>query len=233
MSGLKLTNVSYSVNGTPLLQDINFAQENKGINAILGPNGAGKSLLLSLIHGVIKPDMGLVTWNGTTARKTKHKRGFVFQTPIVLRRSVRANLAYPLKITGKDNDAQQRAIDDMLALSLLASLAEQPAASLSGGEAQRMAIARALITKPDVLLLDEPCSNLDPASVKLIETMIRGFVANGGSVFISTHDLAQAKRLADIVLFIEAGQLLEHKPAADFFETPATKPAQAYLNGDL
>ncbi len=233
MAGLKLTNVSYSVDGTSLLHDISFAQENKGINAILGPNGAGKSLLLSLIHGVIKPDMGLVTWNGTATQKTKHKRSFVFQTPIVLRRSVRANLAYPLKITGKDVQAQQRAIDDILALSLLTPLADQPAASLSGGEAQRMAIARALITKPDVLLLDEPCSNLDPASIKLIEAMIRGFVTDGGSVFISTHDLAQAKRLADIVLFIEAGRLLEHRPAADFFAAPATPQAQAYLNGDL
>ncbi len=230
MTGLKLTDVSYSVDGTQLLHHINFAQDNKGINAILGPNGAGKSLLLSLIHGVIRPDMGLVTWDGVATHKNKHTRGFVFQTPIVLRRSVRANLAYPLKIIGKNSSA---AIDDMLELSHLTALADQPAASLSGGEAQRMAIARALITRPTVLLLDEPCSNLDPASTKLIEAMIRTFVADSGSVYISTHDLAQAKRLADVVLFIEAGQLLEHKPAEDFFATPATPQARAYLSGDL
>jgi tungstate transport system ATP-binding protein len=230
MSGLKLTNVSYSVDGIPLLHDITFAQKTNGINAILGPNGAGKSLLLSLIHGVIKPDMGLVTWDGVAAQKTKPSRGYVFQTPIVLRRSVRANLAYPLKISGKDSPA---AIDAMLKLSLLTSLADQPAASLSGGEAQRMAIARALITKPEVLLLDEPCSNLDPASIKLIEAMIRNFVADGGSVFIATHDLAQAKRLAGVVLFIEAGKLLEQGSAEGFFTAPATHEAQAYLRGDL
>jgi len=230
MTGLKLTDVSYSVDGTPLLHGISFAQKNEGINAILGPNGAGKSLLLSLIHGVIKPDMGLVTWDSIVAHKNKYTRGFVFQTPIVLRRSVRANLAYPLKITGQNNSA---AIDDMLELSHLSALADQPAASLSGGEAQRMAIARALITKPAVLLLDEPCSNLDPASTKLIETMINTFVADGGNVYISTHDLAQAKRLANVVLFIEAGHLREHEPAESFFSNPVTPQAQAYLNGDL
>lgn len=230
MNGLQLTNVSYSVDGTPLLHNISFAQDNNGITAILGPNGAGKSLLLSLIHGVIRPDMGLVTWDGVPAHKNKHTRGFVFQTPIVLRRSVRANLAYPLKIMGNGNPG---AIDDILELSHLTALATQPAASLSGGEAQRMAIARALITQPEVLLLDEPCSNLDPASTKLIEAMIRSFVVDGGSVFISTHDLAQAKRLADVVLFIEHGRLLEHSPAEGFFATPATPQAQAYLSGDL
>jgi tungstate transport system ATP-binding protein len=233
MSALKLTNVSYSVDGVTLLHDISFMQENKGVNAILGPNGAGKSLLLFLIHGVIKPDMGLVTWNGISAQRNKLTRGLVFQTPIVLRRSVRANLAYPLTLTGKSAQDQKRAIDDMLKLSHLLPLVDQPAASLSGGEAQRMAIARALITKPEVLLLDEPCSNLDPASTKLIEAMISTFISNGGSVFISTHDLAQAKRLADVVLFIEAGQLLEHGPADEFFAKPATPQAQSYLSGDL
>jgi len=233
MTALKLTNVSYSVDGATLLHDISFMQENKGVNAILGPNGAGKSLLLSLIHGVIKPDMGLVTWNGISAQRNKLTRGYVFQTPIVLRRSVRANLAYPLTLARKNTQDQKRAIDDMLKLSHLVPLADQPAASLSGGEAQRMAIARALITKPAVLLLDEPCSNLDPASTKLIEAMIRTFVSDGGSVFISTHDLAQAKRLADVVLFIEAGELLEQGPADEFFAKPATPQAQAYLSGDL
>jgi tungstate transport system ATP-binding protein len=230
MTGLKLTNVSYGVDGTRLLHGISFAQTSKGINAILGPNGAGKSLLLSLIHGVIRPDAGQVLWGDIAAHKTKLSRGFVFQTPIVLRRSVRANLAYPLKITGKDSAG---AIDTMLELSQLTPRADQPAASLSGGEAQRMAIARALITKPEVLLLDEPCSNLDPASTKLIEAMIQQFVADGGSVFISTHDLAQAKRLADTVLFIHAGRLLEQRTAKGFFETPETPQAQAYLRGDI
>jgi tungstate transport system ATP-binding protein len=230
MSGLKLTNVSYSVDDTGLLHDISFAQASDGINAILGPNGAGKSLLLSLIHGVIKPNMGQVTWDDIPAHKTKLSRGFVFQTPIVLRRSVRANLAYPLKINGQHS---QTAIDAMLELSQLIPLADQPAASLSGGEAQRMALARALITRPKTLLLDEPCSNLDPASTKLIEAMIQQFVADGGSVFISTHDLAQAKRLADTVLFISAGQLLAQKTAKDFFDAPQTPQAQAYLRGDI
>ncbi len=230
MSGLKLTNISYGVDGTPLLHDINFSQETTGINAILGPNGAGKSLLLSLIHGLIKPSMGLVTWDGISAQKTKLSRGFVFQTPIVLRRSVRANLAYPLKFNKNSNPT---AIDTMLGLSHLAPLADQPAASLSGGEAQRMAIARALITNPKVLLLDEPCSNLDPASTKLIEAMINNFVKQGGSVFISTHDLAQAKRLADVVMFIEQGHLLEHRPAKEFFDAPTTQEARAYLKGEL
>ena len=231
MAELKLKNVTYSVDDTPLLHDVDFSQDNKGIKAILGPNGAGKSLLLSLIHGLIRPDTGSVIWGGVPAYRTRPSRGFVFQSPIVLRRSVRANLAYPLKALGKV--ARGDAIARMLELSHLSALADQPAASLSGGEAQRMAIARALITGPDTLLLDEPCSNLDPASTKLIEAMIHKFVNDGGNVYISTHDLAQAKRLADVVMFLNAGQLLEHRIAEDFFSAPKTPQAQAYLNGDI
>jgi tungstate transport system ATP-binding protein len=233
MTELNLTNVSYSADKTPLLHGISFTQENKGISAILGPNGAGKSLLLSMIHGLLKPDTGAITWDGVAADKTKLDRGYVFQAPIVLRRSVRDNIAYPLKALRKNNTLRHRDIENMLALAQLTELADQPAASLSGGEAQRMALARALITRPGTLLLDEPCSNLDPASTKLIESMIHSFVADGGSVFISTHDLAQAKRLANVVLFIESGRLLEHTEADSFFAEPSTKQGTAYLNGDI
>ncbi len=231
MAELQLENVTYSVDGTPLLHSVDLTQNRKGIKAILGPNGAGKTLLLSLIHGLILPDTGHVTWGGCPAHKTKVTRGFVFQNPIVLRRSVRANLAYPLKSLGRA--AQQDAIAKMLELSHLSHLADQPAACLSGGEAQRMAVARALITNPETLLLDEPCSNLDPASTKLIESMILDFVTKGGNVFISTHDLKQAKRLADVVLFLDKGHLLEYHSAKDFFTAPTTAKAQDYLNGVL
>lgn len=233
MTQLILQNVSFSAGGTQLLRDISFTQDNKGVNAILGPNGAGKSLLLSMMHGLIKPKNGTLSWDGKAPEHTKLSRGFVFQSPIVLRRSVRDNLAYPLKALKLNANQQSTAIADMLHLSQLSELTDQPAASLSGGEAQRMAIARALITQPKTLLLDEPCSNLDPASTKLIEAMILSFVAKGGSVYISTHDMAQAKRIADVVLFIEAGKLLEHKNAKDFFSNASTPQAKTYLSGEL
>jgi tungstate transport system ATP-binding protein len=233
MTELILNNVSFEADKTRLLHNINFSHSNPGISAILGPNGAGKSLLLSLIHGVIKPNTGAITWGGRAADKTKMDRGFVFQKPIVLRRSVRDNIAYPLKTLRNDGNLRGHDIDQMLELSQLTTLAHQPAANLSGGEAQRMAIARALITHPITLLLDEPCSNLDPASTKLIESMIHNFVAEGGNVLISTHDLAQARRLADEVWFMESGRLLEHGRADQFFDAPSTKQAKDYLGGHL
>ena len=233
MTMLQLENVSYTADGILLISDVNFTLENKGINAILGPNGAGKSLLLSLIHGLIKPAIGTILWDDNPAHKTKLDRGYVFQSPIVLRRSVRDNLIYPTKALRKNISIQPDDIENMLKLAHLSPRADQPAASLSGGEAQRMAIARALITQPTTLLLDEPCSNLDPASTKLIELMIHDFVAQGGSVFISTHDLAQAKRLAETVLFMESGELIEQRQAKSFFAAPATPQGQSYLEGDI
>lgn len=233
MTKLILENVSFKADKTQLLHDISFSHNNTGIRAILGPNGAGKSLLLSMIHGIIRPSSGTITWGGKPADKTKMDRGFVFQKPIVLRRSVRDNIAYPLKTLRSGGNLRGHDIDQMLALSQLTTLANQPAANLSGGEAQRMSIARALITQPTTLLLDEPCSNLDPASTKLIESMIHSFVADGGNVLISTHDLPQARRLADEVIFIESGRLLEQKQANDFFDTPSTQQAKDYLSGHI
>ena len=233
MGHIQVEKLSYTLEGTSLLKEISFTHEDKGINAILGANGAGKSLLLSILHGLISPTSGTISWDMVGIADNTHKRGYVFQKPIILRRSVRANLAYPLKVQKHPKADQADAINRMLELSQLSHLADQPAASLSGGEAQRMTIARALITQPKTLLLDEPCSNLDPASTKLIESMINSFVTEGGSVYISTHDMTQAKRLSDVVFFLEAGQLLEHKAAKDFFTAPTTPEGKAYLNGDL
>jgi len=233
MTKLTITNLTYQSDGITLLHDITLSHANAGITTIIGANGAGKSLLLSALHGLIAPTSGHVSWGGTPAPDSKHTRSYVFQKPVILRRSVRANLAYPLQVQNQSKADQAEKIDQMLELSQLTSLADQPAASLSGGEAQRMTIARALITQPKTLLLDEPCSNLDPASTKLIEGMIHRFVAAGGSVYLSTHDMRQAKRLSNVVFFLQAGQLLEHSLANDFFAAPTTREGQAYLNGDL
>lgn len=233
MLALKVENISYSTTDQLLLKDINFTCNTLGVHAVLGPNGAGKSLLLSLLHGLIKPDQGRITWDGIPPEKNKPNRGYVFQSPVVLRRSVWENLHYPLKIRRQASHTNKTHINQMLERAHLVTLADHPAASLSGGEMQRMCMARALITNPKILLLDEPCSNLDPASTKLIEMMIRDFVVNGGTVFIATHDLAQAKRLAETVLLLQDGSLLEYETAQCFFETPKTDEAKAYLNGAL
>ncbi|PCH96362.1 MAG: ABC transporter ATP-binding protein [Rhodobacteraceae bacterium] len=230
---LILKDLQYTVDDHALLKDISFEQDSIGITAILGPNGAGKSLLLSLIHGLIAPSAGTLSWSGQPAKTSKQDRSYVFQTPVVMRRSVLDNLIYPLKISKTPKPEIQRRATEMLRTARLDNLATHPAASLSGGEAQRMALARALITQPKTLLLDEPCSNLDPASTKMIESMIADFTRQGGSVFMTTHDLAQAKRLADTVLFLDNGCLLEHRPAISFFAQPKTPRAQAYLAGEL
>jgi len=157
----------------------------------------------------------------------------VFQRPVLLRRSVAANLDYPLALKGLGR-AERR---DMVARTMgrfgLTPLADRPARLLSGGEQQRLALARAWAMRPQVLFLDEPTSALDPSATRIIEEMIHGFAAEGITIVMSTHDLGQARRLAQDVAFLHCGRLMEHRPASDFFAAPQAAPARAFLAGDL
>lgn len=225
----------YEAGGLRLLHDIRFSLAGGGVSALLGPNGAGKSLLLRLLHGLIAPTAGNVRWAGEDPQHlaVRRRQAMVFRQPALLRRSVRANLLFDLRAAGLSRrEAGQRA-DAWLARTGLGGLAERPARVLSGGEQQRLALVRALARAPEVLLLDEPTANLDPAATLAVEELIALARADGCKVVLVTHDLAQARRLADDVLFLAGGHLLEHTPASRFFAAPETRAARDYVAGRL
>jgi tungstate transport system ATP-binding protein len=157
----------------------------------------------------------------------------VFQRPVLLRRSVLANLLYPLRLAGLPPAMQAARAEAALAMVGLSGLAGRPARLLSGGEQQRLALARAAALRPEVLFLDEPCASLDPAATHAVEEIIARIAATGTKIVMTTHDLAQARRLAGEVLFLHRGRLLEQAPADAFFAGPASPDAAAFLRGEL
>ncbi len=206
-----------AIGGKQLLGPVSLQLSASGITAILGANGAGKSLFLHLCHGLILPASGKVNWDGSSAQATRKQRGFVFQHTPVMRRSVAANVEFPLLAQGMDRARRRVKVADILAQAQLADQARQPAASLSGGERQRMALARAIVTDPKVLILDEPSASLDPDSTEGLEAFIRAIAASGTRIIFATHDLAQAERLADDVVHFDHGELTKIAAAKDYF----------------
>jgi tungstate transport system ATP-binding protein len=229
---LRLSRVRYAVGGTTLIRDLTLTLGGRGITTILGPNGAGKSLTLRLCHGLIQPTAGAVEWLGPGAAITR-RHAMVFQRPVMLRRSARGNLIHALALAGHGYRARRIAAGIALDRFGLTALADRPARVLSGGEQQRLALARAWSLRPEVLFLDEPTANLDPAATRAVESMISEFVRDGIRIVMTTHDLGQARRLADEIVFLNRGTLIEQAPAAAFFDQPRTAEAAAFLRGDL
>ena len=226
--------------GRNILDSVDLALGTKpGTTVILGPNGAGKSVLIRVLCGLLLPDQGVVTWGGTVPDRARMaKIGLVFQRPVLLRRSARANIEYALAVTGTPRtgtprDARRERADEALRRAGLAHLSETDARVLSGGEQQRLTLARALATEPDILVLDEPAANLDPASTAAIENVLRAIRDTGTPVVLITHDLGQARRLADEVVFLHKGRIMERTRAAEFFTQPKSPEAQAYINGEI
>ncbi len=205
-----------------------------GVTVVLGPNGAGKSVLLRLLHGLLAPTGGAVVWNGRPLdRETRLRQAMVFQDPVVLRRTVAANLRYALRIHGYRGDELKTQVEDWLARAGLARLARRPATVLSGGEKQRLAVARALCSAPEVLFLDEPTANLDGASIVAIEGLLRAARDLGTKLILVTHDINQARRIADDVVFMVGGRVHERAPATEFFGAPQTPEARAFIDGRI
>lgn len=201
---------------------------------VMGANGAGKSLLLRLLHGLIRPSAGAIAWRGGPLDRTARRaQAMVFQRPVMLRRSVIANLAFALKVRGLRGAMRQARINEALEKARLTDLARSPARVLSGGEQQRLALARALACDPELLFLDEPTASLDPASTQAIETLIADASRRGVTVVMVTHDLGQARRLADDIVFLHAGRVAESGPAARVLSSPRSEAASAWLEGRL
>jgi tungstate transport system ATP-binding protein len=230
---LVLENLAYASGGQPIIAGVSLAIDAGPSTIILGANGAGKSVLMRLMHGLLAPSAGSVRWNEADPASVRRRQAMVFQRPVMLRRSALANVSYALALAGvpdAEREAQALAALDEVGLR---HLAQRPARVLSGGEQQRLALARAWALHPEVLFLDEPTASLDPGATREIETVIKAFDAAGTKIVMATHNLGQARRLGDEVIYLQAGRVLERAPIEQFFARPATAEAAAFVKGEL
>jgi tungstate transport system ATP-binding protein len=227
-----LDNASVVAGATPILDGITLTLAAGAPTVLIGPNGSGKTTLMRLATGLIAPARGRVSWGGREHAAPTH-RAIVFQRPVMLRRSAAANIRYALAAAGVVRVKRRERVDELLALVGLDGLGERPARKLSGGEQQRLALARALARDPQILFLDEPTASLDPAATLAIETLIRTISARGIKVVMSTHDLGEARRLAGEIVLLHRGRIVEATSAEEFFAAPKTDEARRFVNGEL
>jgi len=229
---LSLRDLCFSAGGRDIIHGLSATIEAGPATIILGANGAGKSVLMRLMHGLLAPSSGEISWNGQGPARARRGQAMVFQRPVMLRRSALANVLYALELAGVPAAQRERQAMEALAEVGLTAAAGRPARVLSGGEQQRLALARAWALHPEVLFLDEPTANLDPGATREIEAVIRAFDASGTKIIMSTHNLGQARRLGDEVLYIHQGRLAERAPVDAFFSEPASAEAAAFIKGE-
>jgi tungstate transport system ATP-binding protein len=229
---IRFESVTVSAGAVTLLDHVTLALVSGPPTVVVGPNGSGKTTLLRAAMGLVKPSAGRITW-GERENVPPTRRAIVFQRPVMLRRSARGNIRYALRTSGTGSAEQRARIGEVLALVGLEHLADRPARRLSGGEQQRLALARALARDPAVLFLDEPTASLDPAATKVIEDVVHAVSEGGIKVVMSTHDIAEARRLAGDIIMLHHGRVIETGAAMSFFTTPKTGEAKKFLAGDL
>jgi len=227
---LTLEDVAYASGGQPIIRGVSLAIEAGPSTIILGANGAGKSVLMRLMHGLLAPTAGVIRWRESGARRCQ---AMVFQRPVMLRRSALANVTYALELAGVPAAERERQALAALEEVGLGQLAARPARVLSGGEQQRLALARAWALHPEVLFLDEPTANLDPGATREIESVIRAFDAAGTKIVMATHNLGQARRLGDEVIYLHGGRVLERAAIGQFFARPSSAEAAAFIKGEV
>ncbi|MBZ0218495.1 MAG: ATP-binding cassette domain-containing protein [Fimbriimonadaceae bacterium] len=231
---LTVSGLTYRAGGRTLIDKIDCLLRDGTRTVILGPNGAGKSLFIRLLHGLLEPAEGEISWNGKTAdQDVRRRQAMVFQSPVLLRRSAADNIRFALQAHRRTPADIGQKTSDALARAGLSHRAQVPARRLSGGERQKLAIARALVTDPDILFLDEPTASLDPASTAEVEDMINAAHLRGIKILLITHNIAQARRLADDIMFLHGGKITESGPAKRFFRNPQSAPARDYLAGRI
>ena len=229
---ISLQGVSVLARDVAILDGLSLVLEPGAPTIVVGPNGAGKTTLLRVAMGLVAPARGRITWNGRTD-VSPIRRAIMFQRPAMLRRSVGGNIRYALAAAGVPRSGRAARIDELLSLVGLPGLAERPARRLSGGEQQRLALARALARDPEILFLDEPTASLDPAATKSIEDIIRTVAARGIKVVMATHDLGEARRLAGDIVLLHRGRVIETATATNFFTAPRTGEARKFVAGEL
>ncbi len=229
---LKLTDATAHMRGKKLVGPVSLTLATTGFTMVIGPNGAGKTTLLRIMHGLQRTSNGTVKW-AVPGAQARQYQAFVFQSPIMMRRKVVDSIAYPLLLRGIGRAAARATATDCAHRFGLGDLLENWAPMLSGGEKQKLSLARALVTKPQILFLDEPCANLDGRATREIETILHAAQTSGTRIVMSTHDMGQARRLAQDVIFMHKGKVHESGDAEAFFSTPLTDEAKAFINGDI
>jgi len=230
---LRLIDVTFAAGGKCIIDRVNLDIEAGPRTVILGPNGSGKSVLLRLCHGLLQPTSGQVRFSAPDTVDGRRRHAMVFQRPVMLRRSALSNVSYGLALAGVPRSVRLRTAEEALDRVGLTHLAAQPARVLSGGEQQRLAIARAWALRPELLLLDEPTANLDPSATLTIESAIQAMHAAGIKIVVITHNLGQAHRLGDEAVFLHEGRVVERAPIAEFLRSPASPEAAAFIKGQM
>jgi len=229
---LQLRAVSVRHGELSALEETDLSIAVGGRTVVLGPNGAGKTTLLQAIQGLIPLYSGRVRGLTDAGEEKAVRLAFVFQRAVMLRRSALANVEHALAVAGfparERRDRALRAVADVG----LGYAANRPARRLSGGEQQRLAVARANALEPDCLLLDEPTANVDPGAGAALERYLLRLAAGGRGFVMTTHDLAQARRLAQTIVFMHRGRVEEVAPAAQFFAAPGSELARRFLDGE-
>jgi len=230
---LRLDDVVFAIGVRRVIDRVSLTLEAGRRTVIVGPNGAGKSVLLRLCHGLLQPTSGTIAWNALELPGEPRRQAMVFQRPVLLRRSALANIVYALAVARVPTKHREARAREALRKVGLDPLATHPARVLSGGEQQRVALARAWALNPEVLFLDEPTANLDPGATHEIERVIGAMHAAGTKIVLVTHNLGQARRLGDEILFLHQGRLLERASADRFFKQPVSPEAAQFLEGEL
>ena len=231
LTPIRFKDLSIVLGQRTILDKVNCKIKSNSITAVLGPNGAGKSIFLQTINGLVSVLRGSVSFNLIeNNEEIRKQQAMVFQTPVLLRRTVIANMEFVSNLHNKEGNLFLKKILKKVGLE---GYDKKSARLLSGGEKQRLSMARALTVKPNLLLLDEPTANLDPYSLNLIENLILEENSNGKTVIFTTHDMAQAKRLATDVIFLNKGKVIEQTVSKIFFKSPKTLDAQKYINGEI
>ncbi|MGI9389294.1 MAG: ATP-binding cassette domain-containing protein [Boseongicola sp.] len=229
---LTLTGAEVFGGGRCILGPVDQSIGQGGVTVLLGPNGSGKTTLLKSCHGILRLSGGSSEW-AVPRDEANLLQAYVFQSPILLRRTVLDNVAYPLRVRGTSRRKARKTASEFLSTVGIEDLSNQRASVLSGGEKQKLAIARALVTDPEVLFLDEPTASLDGRSTREIEAILTVARDSGKKLLMATHDLGQARRIASEVLFLLKGKIHESGPADAFFSEPTTTEARAFLKGDI
>jgi tungstate transport system ATP-binding protein len=230
---LRLDEVSFVAAGKTIIDGVSLVFEAGPRTIILGPNGAGKSVLMHLCHGLLPPTSGRIEWASEERPGERRRQAMVFQRPVMLRRSALANVEYALGLAGVGGRERRRQARAALESVGLAHLADRSARVLSGGEQPRLALARAWALRPEVLFLDEPTASLDPGASAEVERIIQAIHGAGAKIVMCTHNLGQARRLGDEILFLNQGRVAERAPVDRFFNQPASAEAQAFIKGEL
>jgi len=232
---LELDKIGKNYRALRALDSMSLKATGGRIIVLIGVNGAGKTTLMRIIAGLEEPTAGDISFNGqnTIAKELRKITTMVFQRTIMFNRSVYDNVAFGLRVRGVKDEEIAEKVPQALRLVGLTNFEKRNAKKTSGGEQQRIALARAFVLFPQILLLDEPTANLDPNNATIIERAITSRRKDDEIIIMATHNLAQARRLADEIVHIYNGRIVERSNPDEFFNDPKSDITKKFINGEL